>query len=115
GDISLMRAGKNHLVPTKNAPLSFLSCWIAAVNHLNKHLEGGIDFSYLAHPYAPFLEHLTFRVGNQLFFVRVEDVDGTVRGPGTIEGLNYVARLANGVACILPMRNQSEGGAWKAS
>jgi hypothetical protein len=32
-------------------------------------------------------EHLSFRLGNQLFFVRIEDVDGKTQGPGTSVGL----------------------------
>ena len=50
----------------------------------------------LANP--PFLGHLSFRLGNRLFFVRVEDVDGKAHGPGTIRGLATAARDANGHA-----------------
>ena len=50
---------------------AFHACWSAAGNHLNRQVEGGIKFWLRAHPYPPYLEHLSFRLGNQLFYVRV--------------------------------------------
>jgi hypothetical protein len=49
----------------------FLECWRAAGKHLNNQVQGGINTWLRAHPSPPFLEHLSFRLGNQLFFVRV--------------------------------------------
>ena len=49
-------------------------------------------------------------MGNKLFFIRVEDVDGNVRGPGSLLGLLSVAEKANGRACILPMKKQAGKG-----
>jgi len=66
----------------------------------------------LANP--PFLAHLSFRLGNQLFCVRVEDVDGNAQGPGTIRGLATAARHANGHACILPMKKKRFCDSWVA-
>lgn len=65
----------------------FFQCWKAAGNHLNSRVDAGIRSWLRAHPYPPFLEHLSFRLGNQLFFVRVEDVGGKVLGPGSVRGL----------------------------
>ncbi len=59
---------------------AFFPCWKAAGIHLSKQVDGGIQSWLRAHPYPPFLEHLSFRLGNQLFFVRVDDVDGMVAG-----------------------------------
>jgi hypothetical protein len=92
----------------------FFQCWKAAGIHLNKQVDMGIQSWLRAHPYPPVLEHLSFRLGNQLFFIRVEDVDGKVQGPGTVSELVAIAKIANGHACILPMRrNLGEG--WAAS
>lgn len=91
---------------------AFLPCWTAAGVHLDKQVDGGIQFWLRAHPYPPFLEHLSFRLGNQLFFVRVEDVEGRVHGPGSMRGLTTAASDANGLACILPMRQKLFGGSW---
>lgn len=93
----------------------FLECWRAAGAHLNRRVDGGIRSWLRAHPYPPFLEHLSFRLGNQLFFVRVEDADGKVEGPGSLRGLESAARAANGRACILLMRKKMIGEAWVAS
>lgn len=91
---------------------AFLPLWQAGGNHLNNQVVGGIQSWLRAHPYPPLLEHLSFRLGNQLFFVRVEDVDGKVQGPGSMRGLAAVAKAANGWACVLPMKKKFFGGAW---
>ena len=93
---------------------AFFPCWKAAGIHLSKQVDGGIQSWLRAHPYPPFLEHLSFRLGNQLFFVRIEDVDGKAQGPGTIRGLAAAARDGNGHACILPMKKKLFGGSWVA-
>jgi hypothetical protein len=58
-----------------------------------------------------FLEHLSFRLGNQAFFVRLQDADGKVEGPGTVGGLLRVAGGWKGIPCLLPMRRTS--GTWR--
>lgn len=93
----------------------FFPCWKAAGIHLSGQVEDGIQSWLRAHPYPPFLEHLSFRLGNQLFFVRVEDVDGKVHGPGNSQGYVIAAQQANGRACILPMKKNLFGGAWVAA
>lgn len=93
---------------------AFFPCWTAAGIHLSKQVDGGIQSWLRAHPHPPFLEHLSFRLGNQLFFVRIEDVDGKAQGPGTIRGLAAAARDGNGHACILPMKKKLFGGSWVA-
>lgn len=42
----------------------FFECWKAAGIHLNQQVEGGIPSWLRAHPYPPFFEHLSFRLGN---------------------------------------------------
>ncbi len=90
----------------------FFKCWLAAGEHLDKQVQGGIQFWLRSHPYPPFLEHLSFRLGNQLFFIRLEDVDGKVEGPGNLIGLHAVAKGNHGHACIMPMRKKSFGDVW---
>ena len=93
---------------------AFLPCWEAAVSHLNKQVDGGIQSWLRVQPRRPFLEHLSFRLGNQLYFVRVDDASGKVLGPGNPLGFVTAARMANGRACILPMKKKFFGGAWVA-
>ena len=84
----------------------FERCWSAAGRQLTlaaraidaplRWLRSRLD--------APMLEHLSFVLGNQLFFVRVEDVAGRVEGPGSLEGMLRLARRGGGHACRMPMR-----------
>lgn len=90
----------------------FFPCWQAAGNHLNRQVDSGILSWLRAHPHPPFLEHLSFRLGNQLFFIRVEDVAGKAQGPGTRHGLAAVASDANGHACLMLMKKQLLSGGW---
>ena len=92
----------------------FFAIWEAAVQHLNNQVDGGIHTWLRPHPYPPFLEHLSFRLGNQLFFVRVEDADAIVQAPGSLSGLFLIADATGGHACILPMKKQLPGNLWVA-
>ena len=88
----------------------FLKCWQSAGKHLNNQVQDGIQSWLRAHPYPPFLEHLSFRLGNQLFFIRIEDVDEKVQGPGSMRGLLAVAEGSHGHSCLLPMKRKFLGG-----
>ena len=90
----------------------FFDCWQAAALYLNSRAPED-ELSWIrAHPYPPYTEHLSFRLGNQLFFIRVEDINGTVEGPGNYEGLLAVAEANNGHACILPMKKTGQDEKW---
>lgn len=91
---------------------AFVECWSAAVNHLTRMVQGG-QLSWLkANLNPPILEHLSFRIGNQLFYVRVEDIERNIAGPGNENGVNIVALGCNGHACRMPMR--LDGGKWRS-
>jgi hypothetical protein len=53
---------------------------------------------------TPILGTFFLPIGQSAFFVRVEDVDGRVAEPGTLEGLLRIADGQKGCACIMPMR-----------
>jgi hypothetical protein len=55
---------------------------------------------------------LSFRLGNQLFFIRIEDADGVLETPGSRIGLFAVAEGRKGHPCIMPMRYRA--GIWAA-
>lgn len=104
-----------HNIEMQQMSPEFFKCWQEAGMHLDKQVQGGIKTWLRAHPYPPVLEHLSFRLGNQLFFVRVEDVDGKVDGPGSLRGLFSIAEGCNGHACRMPMKNKLfGGGGWVA-
>ena len=82
----------------------FSRCWQAAGRHLQTRTGDG-SLSWLkADLNPPFLEHLSFRLGNQLYFIRIEDADGHVRGPGNADGFRVIAEGCNGIPCRMPMR-----------
>ena len=58
----------------------FSRCWQAAGRHLQARTGDGQLGWLKADLTPPFLEHLSFRMGNQLYFIRIEDVDGRVTG-----------------------------------
>ena len=101
----------HNLVMQEMSP-EFLKCWQAAGVHLDKQVQGGIKTWLRAHPRPPTLEHLSFRLGNQLFFVRVEDAEGRVEGPGSLRGLFLAAEGYGGHACVMPMKRKFSGEEW---
>ncbi len=88
----------------------FARCCQAAGRHIEIQAQGPLQSWLKANLNPPFLEHLSFRLGNQLFFIRIEDVDGRLRVPGSRNGLFSVADGCKGHPCIMPMRYRS--GPW---
>lgn len=98
-------------IDMQNMTPDFYECWYEARAHLNS-----IGNPYIAwiksNPQPPFLEHLSFRYGNQLYFVRVDDRTKNSDGPGSIDGLKMVAEESNGHACLLPMMKDPKHNTW---
>lgn len=89
----------------------FANCWNAAGSHIQR-MAGGDLMSWLKKTLAPpFLEHLSFRLGNQLFFIQIEDEDGMLEVPGSPDGLLAIANGCKGHACVMPMKKL--GGKWQ--
>ncbi|MDR2461207.1 MAG: hypothetical protein LBE38_10610 [Deltaproteobacteria bacterium] len=90
----------------------FKACWSCAVAYVKR--LGDKDLSWFkANLYSPLFEHFSFRLGNQLFFVRLEDKEGRLLVPGTLERLFTISEACHGHALIMPMR--SIGGIWLPS
>lgn len=102
-----------HRVETSEMSPEFLKCWKTAGIHIDKQVQGGMQSWLKATPYPPFLEHLSFRLGNQIFYVRVTDVAERIEGPGSVRGLLSIADGCNGHPCFMPMRKTLLGG-WVA-
>jgi hypothetical protein len=101
-----------HSIELQEMSEVFLQLWQQAGAHLVAQAHGEPISWLRGHPNPPYLEHLSFRIGNQLFFIRAEDVERKVEGPGSLRGLLMVADGNNGHACLLPMRKKWLGGAW---
>lgn len=91
---------------------AFVDCWHAAVQHLNSMVQDGIQSWLKATPTAPFREHLSFRLGNQLFLIRIEDATRRVVGPNTRKGLLAAAHDFGGWPCVMPM-SRARDGRWE--
>ena len=98
-----------HEIEMHEVSEEFVRCWQEAGLHIQRQVQGQISW-LKAEVNPPFLEHLSFRLGNQLFFVRLEDVEGRLAVPGSRQGLLTIAKGCKGNACLLPM--QREGGGW---
>lgn len=85
--------------PTKD----YIDVWAAAGKHLTVMAQDSISW-IKSDPNPPFLEHLSFRLGNQIFFLRIEDVDDAIALPGNPDGLFTIADGYKATACILPMK-----------
>mgnify|MGYP006928345819 CR=1 FL=1 len=93
-----------HDVESQTPDPEFSRCWQAAGQHIQEH-AGDNQLNWLKSRLTPpFLEHLSFAMGNQLFFIRIEDESGRVVGPGNRSGLHAIASGCRGNACLLPMR-----------
>ena len=57
----------------------FEACWLAAGRHLNLRIRDA-GASWLRAELPPFREHLSFALGNQLFFIQLLDVDDLTNG-----------------------------------
>lgn len=81
----------------------FYKCWHSAATHLQNMGQGALNWLRV-HPYPPFFSHLSFRIGNQLFFIFIKDVNEHVFGPDIATGLHTEAEACKGWGCFLPMR-----------
>lgn len=108
-------------MPVHGASGEFARIWRAAFAHI-KRCDAEVrpvweraDTAPLAwmraHSAPPYLEHLSFYLGNQLFFIRIEDEDGAVPTPGSREMLLRIASGCAGRACVMPMRRTA--GEWR--
>ena len=104
-----------HDIEMQEASPEFQKCWQAAGLHLEKQVQGGLNTWLRAHITPPFLEHLSFRLGNQLFFVRLVDSDGRLVVPGSVKGLMSIANGCKGHACLMPMKKSLLGSRWSSA
>jgi len=86
----------------------FATAWSAAGQHIQKQADTG--FSWLrATLNPPMAEHLSFRIGNQLFFVFVEAAEFDYLTGKKL--FDKVCDEATAIPCTMPMKKQL--GNWK--
>lgn len=85
----------------------FEACWLTAGRHLNLRVRD-TGASWLRAELPPFREHLSFALGNQLFFVQIMDVDAPTNGWFQESRLKSAVNEANGIGCVMPMKCKGE-------
>ena len=93
----------DHILNGEAAP-EFQACWALAASYIQRMGERDLSW-FKGNLHAPFFEHFSFRLGNQLFFVRLEDVEGRLKVPGSMDGLLEIARACRGRPLLMPMKN----------
>ena len=91
-------------VEFETASEDFVPCWQAAGVHLSKMKDLGRKRFIRANLTPIVLEHLSFVLGNQIFFIHVCDANHKVQPPSPVEACIYASELGKGVPCILEMR-----------
>ena len=86
----------------------FSHCWNTALNHIESKGREAIKW-LKCDLVPPFLDHASFRIGNQLFFLRIEDIDESLETPSNPDGLKTIANGCNGIACHMPMKRKGIG------
>ena len=95
------------------ASKEFTRCWQAAGRHLQS-MAKDVTLNWLkANLTPPILEHLSFQIGNQNFFIRIRPVGRNIESPGNSVGFRKIAAGWKGIACLMPM--VYEGNQWKPS
>jgi len=81
----------------------FIEMWRRAGLHIQSRASG-TDIVWLkSEPVPPFLHHLSFRLGSEVFFVRIEDHSELLPVPGNRGGLLRVTNGWRGWPCVMPM------------
>ena len=94
--------------PKQTATEDFLDCWRSAGLHFNS-MKSEYTLRYVDGPLClPLLAHLTFILGNQLFFICIQ---GLLQTPSGKEECIYAAKRANGIPCLLKMQRTDKGWA----
>ena len=98
---------KYEIKPFELTP-DFEACWRAAGHHLDLRVRDAGAF-WLRADLPPFREHLSFALGNQLFFIQIIDVNELDNGWYQEARLALAVNDANGIGCIMPMKRTDDG------
>ena len=87
----------------------FIDCYSIVVKHLIIKSDNALVWQK-CHPAPPFLEHLSFHLGNQSFFVRLFDINLELEEPDNQDGTFKAGKLFNGTACYIAV--EKVDGEW---
>ena len=70
--------------------------------------EKGKDvINFISFATIPTPVHTSFRIGNQLFFIHIVDLDDNMEQPGSIEGFISICERFQCLACLIPVRKKN--------
>jgi hypothetical protein len=100
---------KQYPIPMNEVTDDIVRCRQSAGLHLQSQIEHEALNFFRANLTPPFLEHLSFRLGNQIFFIHVTDDLGDLTKPSTLEATVHASEIGNGIPCVMIMRQSTEG------
>ena len=100
---------KQYPIPMNEVTDDFVRCWQSAGKHLQSQIEHDALNFFRANLTPPFLEHLSFRLGNQIFFIHVTDDQGELKKPSKLEATFTAAEIGKGIPCQMVMQRTRTG------
>lgn len=100
---------KQYAIPMNEVADDFVRCWQSAGQHLQSQIEHGALNFFRANLTPPFLEHLSFRLGNQIFFIHVTDDEEQIVKPSTVEATLTASEMGKGIPCLMVMQRTMSG------
>lgn len=92
-------------VEQEEPSIDFKQAWSTAGRHIQSQADTG--FSWLrADLNPPMAEHLSFRIGNQIFFVFIEAAEFNFESGKNL--FSNVCKTANAIPCLMPMEKRLE-------
>ena len=83
----------------------FIDCAKFVNNFFSEKGKDVINFIEFATIPTPV--HTSFRIGNQLFFIHIVDLDDNMETPGSIEGFISICERFQCLACLIPVRKKN--------
>ena len=98
-------AAKRFEIPIRKPCQEFIDAYNAMGEHLNIYrAQMPESFGYLrTEPIPPLLDHLSFKLGNQIFFVYLDLLDASIEPVSNLDAMIDFAKKANAVPCVMQM------------
>lgn len=77
-------------------------------NELRKSMPESLSF-LRTQPVPPMIDHLSFKIGNQIFFVYMDPMDDSVEPVSNLDAMIEFAEDVTAIPCLMPMRRAGIG------
>lgn len=96
-------------VPINEVSQEFEECWLSAIQHIATRMDPNTIFFIKQDLSPPFLEHISFRLGNQIFCIHVCDEYGELNVPSEPEATIVASKKSKGIPCKIVMQKTPDG------